>query len=742
MDTNGILWDNMDTLPDVSDSELDELEYRVSPSGSEATTSKKKLNPVPTNVVNNDSKITQPRSSKNRTPKPKHDSAKSQKLDISDENEENIVAKEFKRQGSEAKLSRAEKSISTHSYIKRNSVSSSDLIKSETELFKRSNIHENKNADLKKTDTDILDITQTESTENKGRIELSRSSIDSNKQFKPIPRISSGRSSPSEKDMTSGGKEIHKYMSNDVQCLPESVNDNIDGNTSVAFVTKYNSTSNDLTLTDAKSKISSLFEDKMHGISDKYNWKRTHSERKQESDKSLKEISEKYRQRRKALLDGIIVSSDTDNMRAKSADHVKVTNDNHSPMVNPTSPLLTQHPRSEQAFPYFSSVALQKQHQNKKQLNRQENDNCKSPDVCGVEAYFSNQVIPDNEEYVEIIRDIQQETAQSDKINILNLSPSVHGTLASVSDEYVLKHSVSVGSIGNNLPKQVNDSKQNIIESRLNSKTPLSQSQSDTATNRSYDAPQLYKRMETNVRDRIKRYESVTNDTDDTRVTDDTHPLVVLSKNKESIEIDDLYSAAVDMLFGDQIKDDTQTNRVSPRLSNVTSSEVEMGQMTSTQENIVPIDQHPIQNDESVIVSGEVAKEDTDVYQSQIDDPLTESEEVAKKSTDLYPKESKEQVSILVGTDTSTDGFSIFAEPINDASSVEGDSNTQSFIDRNHDYDTDLDVDTDTESQSRGFTTKRSDDSSFHSKGVHSDNADVYRRLTSRNTISSASSQG
>lgn len=113
--------------------------------------------------------------------------------------------------------------------------------------------------------------------------------------------------------------------------------------------------------------------------------------------------------------------------------------------------------------------------------------------------------------------------------------------------------------------------------------------------------------------------------------------------------------------------------------------------------------------------------------------------------TDLLTSNSRLRFSEDINNDESScselNKSSLFAEEIED-SSVGIDSNTQSYLDLpDNCTDTDIDGDTDTESVRRDFyeNTQKIKDLL---EGPQNDFADVYRHKMSRNTTSSASSQG
>jgi hypothetical protein len=85
---------------------------------------------------------------------------------------------------------------------------------------------------------------------------------------------------------------------------------------------------------------------------------------------------------------------------------------------------------------------------------------------------------------------------------------------------------------------------------------------------------------------------------------------------------------------------------------------------------------------------------------------------------------------------------SMFAEEIGEESSAEYDSNTQSYLDLpDRVTDTDIEGDTDTESVRRDFYENTNRIKELLD-GPQNDFSDVYRHKLTRNTTSSASSQG
>lgn len=106
----------------------------------------------------------------------------------------------------------------------------------------------------------------------------------------------------------------------------------------------------------------------------------------------------------------------------------------------------------------------------------------------------------------------------------------------------------------------------------------------------------------------------------------------------------------------------------------------------------------------------------------------------------------KAHLGLFDDTDGDESGLSLvnksglFAEEIGEESSIEYDSNTQSYLDLPGNG-TDTDIDTDTESVRREFYEKTQKIKELVD-GSHNDFADVHRHKVSRNTTSSASSQG
>ena len=714
MDTDGILWDDMDTLPDVSDSELDELEYRVSPSGSEAIATKKPTNAVFTNVKKNNTKVTKRNSSRNSTTNNKQETIKGKKS-ISSSDEDDVTFKDTAaRESRSSKLPQDRTSKSLRNSLLLSHSSDSDVVP----VKEHKGEFGTKRAVGKNVASPNPNCNKLNHTVTKPRVGRSRSSTGSgtnSKRFKPICVTNSGRSSPSEKDLTSGGKEIHRYMSRSpvksivLHGSANSPTDVLDGGTAT-LVTEYKRSSDDRLLADVKSKVSSLFEEKLKEISEKYSYKRTYNKKPEENDHKLKEISEKYRQKRKDILDGAGVRYDGGSPRTKFADYVESTKDKTLSLPKRTS----SHSHSGSEYDLQPTLSDNVERNNKLDYNTSDSkyDNFDSHlNGHDLGTRKSNEMVSGQDSGSEPISIQPQKKVQDYENN--KFSPPLN------------RHDLETVS-------QIDPS--HTVHDAGRRESPV-------------DMRQLIKNTEMNVGDRIKKYESEIslsgkNDVsgrsvaklsvDNTNVTDKAGSLTSPAKKLQLSE-----PAATEA-----IATIIEHTPFISYLQNKDESEDD-SDINILNENTTPIDSKPPVEIQVDTINEPVANEIiTESQESKDVDHLTSSEHLEKEELKIDSTDSNEHLNTLGGTDTSTEGFSIFAEPIDDTSSVDGDSNTQSFIDRNQDNDTDIDLDTDTESQSRGFTRRRSEDTSANTKGMHADYSDVYRLKSSRNTMSSASSQG
>ena len=286
MDDNGIIWEDMDTLPDVSDSELDQLADRLSPSGSEAIPINNQINAPVRNIKTSDESLIQHSIDADNTNNMKCYHSKAQHGDIN-------------THLGEKTLDDIEKTVHDIDQITVHTDGSERLNLQGRNKDNKVNTKENSNN--KEVPVNIKAIE--EGFMRKQSIEGKDSS---SKRFKPIDITSSGKSSSSEKDLTSGGKEIHDFMIRSHRIIGHgSPNCGLDISETEPKKQKHDDVKNDSNFSDVQNKVSAIFEEKLKIISKKYNVKRHNLEQSGEKDQ-MQSISDKYRQRRKDIVDSLM----------------------------------------------------------------------------------------------------------------------------------------------------------------------------------------------------------------------------------------------------------------------------------------------------------------------------------------------------------------------------------------------------------------------------------------------------
>ena len=283
MDDNGIIWEDMDTLPDVSDSELDQLADRLSPSGSEAIPINKQINVSVGNIGRIDESVNQH----------SNDSA------VTNHTEDGLTStrrSDANAQSGEKTDADIEKAVSNSDHIV-------DHIDGTVRLYQQGNNKDNTVNKEENSGEEQSMIIQVNKERSIGHTSLMRQES-SSKQFKPIDKTNSGKSSSSEKDLTSGGKEIHEFMSKSPGIIGnESQNCRLD--ISETGVKRNHNMKNDNQISDDHNKVSTILEEKLKLISEKYNLKRHNLDHSDEKNQ-MQSISDKYRQRRKDIVDNLM----------------------------------------------------------------------------------------------------------------------------------------------------------------------------------------------------------------------------------------------------------------------------------------------------------------------------------------------------------------------------------------------------------------------------------------------------
>ena len=285
MDDNGIIWEDMDTLPDVSDSELDQLADRLSPSGSEAIPVNKQINVPVGNIGRIDESVNQ---HSNDFPNTNH----------IEDGLTSTHRSDAKAQLGEKTDADIEKAVSNYDHRV-------DHIDGTVGLYPHGNNKDNTvNKEENSCEEKSISI-QVNKERSVGHKSLMRRGS-SSKQFKPIDKTSSGKSSSSEKDLTSGGKEIHEFMSKSPGITGhESQNCGLDISETGVKNKHNHDMKNDNQISDDHNKVSAILEEKLKLISEKYNLKRHNLDHSDERDQ-MQSISDKYRQRRKNIVDNLM----------------------------------------------------------------------------------------------------------------------------------------------------------------------------------------------------------------------------------------------------------------------------------------------------------------------------------------------------------------------------------------------------------------------------------------------------
>lgn len=639
MDDNGILWDDMDTLPDVSDSELDHLEERLSPSGSEAIATKNQVTVPHRNL--NISVLKDRKNSKTLKEISLKKSSNSEKDNSADlYHTTNYNGAMFEKQRESSSVIHEKKSDDL--LFDHNTDHHTESVQRDFSLSTEVNQNESGIKGDGRTILNSIVLNDVSIT----RRSLTRDNSGS-KRFRPIKATNSGKSSSSEKDITSGGKEVKHIMSKSPRISVHGVSD---FRSDVSDKTDLKGDRHDLrngqSVLDTQNKVSSTFEEKLLEISEKYKLKRYHDETNEEKDR-IKAITDKYRQRRKDILENLLMAGSS-----HSESHAYST---------PSGCLRIGSDRP---------VSLPERKEVKSIL-------------CVPKETFSCLGT-----YTETVQNFEG-NSQSKSIQSYN---DLHG----------------IHSISNHQGHDNNE----IIDDLLN-------------TNQF----------------------SVTNIEDKSKTNDDKEKTTALFQINNFKEI--LQSKAADLAVN---PNSTPEPVIMDKKSLAGEKEVSECQIPDLVQNKVKqgteetIDSTPEGRARGADMNVACIKPEKNIIHKmhqqtrETDDVMYDY--VNPDDTSIGMSGDSELQNVMVESESSSGGFSIFAEPIDDSRSIDGDSNTQSVMDRSHFLDTDADVDTDTESHCRGSVAGQGDDTDSVQKGSSLDYSDVQRLRSSRNTMSSASSQG
>ena len=636
MDDNGILWDDMDTLPEVSDSELDELEDRISPSGSEAISTKKQTNAPATTKPNDNVILERSLVLKQRSEKQKY-VIKDEKIDtFYDKREEADAAIGLPmnlndRKEDPIKLSKEQTTESKQSHENgfRSGIGDEDICQKEAHVGEPA-----------------VQVHYVNDTRSMAGI------ISSSRLFKPISVANSGKSSPSERDLTSGGKEIHDFMTKSA-IVNISRSPHLTSYESHKVESKPNNTKfRSCVDSESKDRKSFLFEEKLREISEKYRLKRFNSERMEDKDR-LRSISDKYRERRKAILENIETCCYQNRTQIKTSEYVKHTD------IRPMS--LPKELRKE-SKPHLLEKGV---------LSHDLNPICQNQTRNGTS-------------------DIKSNGLQNKQPNFELDSASLHSKNNSESDI---------------------SSKPRTFRHEENSPLVMqgNHNRNDTDTVLAEKEVSSF---------RIDNFKDLIN-------TTKTEPLTFAPNQSETINREERTLTSEKQT---PVQQSETTDPQQQTLADKTSENKATDECTNSKSN--NSNTSVIQKDNAMLKMHQQYLEAVDTLSRKV---VSEEADIA----DRFELQNEKSIS-----DSSSGGFSIFAEPIDDTSSVGGDSNTQSMIDRSQFIDTDLDADTDTESQGKDYATGCGGNADPLTKEMPLDYADVYRLKSSRNTISSASSQG
>ena len=631
VDDHGIIWDEMDTLPDVSDSELDQLPDRLSPSGSEALRTNNQTNVPVGNMKSSDEK----------------DDAGLMQQSIKKvdyfENPNNTNA--YRKTGLFDDINvqlRENMPVSIEQTIN-DTNSLPERFKSQSLKHDTKIMNEVDNLNTKGTPANGHAITES----SVGRQSIMRNDSRS-KRFKPIHTTSSGKSSSSEKDMTSGGKEVHDLMSRSprvsIHGSPDCGSDISDN----AIAKQYNGDVRNVThVSNVQTKVSAIFEEKLKLISEKYNLKRHNDEQNGQKDQ-LQSISDKYRQRRKDIVDGLMsrcIHSDVSSF--KSTD------------FNRSISLPEDNKKHGDSYPLHETSSL-----------LHETSSLGRP--ASVTTYKSNEVSVQKDELPKHELHTASVDFNIQVPDIYNLN-NVANAQCNQNEEAGMDNEI-----------QITDHKDLVSNNKLvasfqidNFKEIIQAQNTDSVVNQSLDLERVSK--------------------------DEPLPTIeIKSSDDHSV----------------QVNQNETPHGAEKTLDSVTENRMDNMSMDNASSEPMNYAMHQQKCETGDEISEQLKKAD-------------------------MSKGGNDSRNDNVENENSSGGFSIFAEPIDDSCSIGEDSNTQSMIDRSHFIDTDVDLDTDTESHYKGITTGRGDDTDSITRASSLEYAaDCHRLKSSRNTMSSASSQG